>query len=106
MPTAAVPLGSAAGTLSRTVRTLAVAHYVGLVGAGTAMLLFGVLHLPGHPVDPVRDTVSDYALSRHGWLFNVAVLTLAAGSALLLAPAVRQSGRSRAPWGGPLAVVG
>ncbi|RKN57377.1 DUF998 domain-containing protein [Micromonospora costi] len=100
MPTARAPVGPAPATGTagrpRAARGPAVVRVAGLVVAGVAMLLFGVLHLPGSPVHPVRDTVSDYALSRTGWLFDVAVLALAAGSALLLAPEVLRSGRPAA----------
>ncbi|TYB96156.1 DUF998 domain-containing protein [Micromonospora sp. WP24] len=106
MPTAPAFRVPAAGPGSRPARARVVARLGGLVGAGTAMLLFGVLHLPGQPVHPVRDTVSDYALSRHGWLFNLAVLALATGSVLLLAPALRRSGRSSFGRGRLAAVVG
>ncbi|TDC40199.1 DUF998 domain-containing protein [Micromonospora sp. 15K316] len=94
MPTASAPPGSTPTTATgaRPARAAGLVRLGGLVCAAAAMLLFGVLHLPGQPVHPVRDTVSDYALSRHGWLFDLAVLTLAAGSVLLLAPALRRSG--------------
>ncbi|MGC5019668.1 DUF998 domain-containing protein [Micromonospora sp. DT47] len=58
----------------------------GLAATGLSMLLFAVLHVGAHGVHPVRDTLSDYALTRDRWLFDLAVLVLAAGSALLLAP--------------------
>ncbi|WP_446215181.1 DUF998 domain-containing protein [Micromonospora sp. IBHARD004] len=72
----------------------------GLCATALSMLLFGVLHVTVHRVHPVRDTLSDYALTRDGWLFGAAVLALAAGSALLLSPfagaAARRTGRLRA----------
>jgi hypothetical protein len=68
---------------------------VGLAATGLSMLLFAVLHVAVHRVHPVRDTLSDYALTRDGWLFDLAVLVLAAGSALLLAPLRGGAGRHK-----------
>ena len=56
---------------------------VAIVAASGAV---GVLHLipPFADLDPVRRTISEYALLDNGWVFNLAVLLLAAGSAATL----------------------
>jgi hypothetical protein len=48
--------------------------------------LLGVLHVvePSSRVSPVRRTISEYALLDNGWVFDVAVLMLAAGSLAVL----------------------
>jgi hypothetical protein len=71
--------------LART-RFLAVA---GLTGAGLAVVLIGLLHVIASDVDPVRWTISEYALGGFRPLFDVGVLGLAVGSALVLAASVR-----------------
>jgi hypothetical protein len=56
---------------------------LGLIGAAmivSGAALVGLLHLREPSVSPVRRTLSEYALGDHGWLFNAAVLLLAAGS--------------------------
>jgi hypothetical protein len=47
----------------------------------------GLLRLvpPSAQVSPFYRTISEYALLDNGWVFNAAVLTLAAGSAAILA---------------------
>lgn len=56
-----------------------------------ALLLMGLLHVlpPSNRVSPIRRTISEYALGANGWLFDLGVLALAAGSALLLIGLVR-----------------
>ncbi|MFF5173126.1 DUF998 domain-containing protein [Micromonospora sp. NPDC000089] len=86
--------------IAAVVRAGTAARATGLAATGLSLLLFAVLHVAVHGVHPVRDTLSDYALTPGGWLFDLAVLTLAAGSALLLAPFAGPAGwppgRSRA----------
>lgn len=75
----------------------ALASVVALV-AGTVLML--ALHVvpPTNEISPVRRTLSQYALSPNKWLFDVAVLLIALGSALCLAAVVRQ--RGVAPYDG------
>jgi hypothetical protein len=58
------------------------------VVAGTALL--GVMHVvaPSSAVSPVRRTISEYALLDNGWMFDTAVLLLAAGSLAVVAALV------------------
>ena len=63
---------------------------VGLVGTALAVVLVGLLHvIDAGQVDPVRRTISEYALRDHGWMFDVGVLALAAGSVAVLIALVR-----------------
>lgn len=50
------------------------------------MAVLGLMHLvgPSSRVDPVRRTISEYALLEGGWLFDVAVVGIALGSAAVL----------------------
>jgi energy-converting hydrogenase Eha subunit A len=69
----------------RLVHPLAV---TGLAAAVVGSLAVAVLHVlpPTDRLDPVRRTISEYALHETGWLFNSGVLILALGSfAVLLA---------------------
>jgi hypothetical protein len=73
------------------VRTSARFGYAAALGGLAAVLAgagaVGLLHLvpPSAAVSPVRRTISEYALLENGWVFNAAVLGLAAGSAGILA---------------------
>lgn len=68
----------------------------GVVGAGIAVATVGALHvLAADTVDPVRRTISEYALGPYRPLFDVGVLALAAGAALVLAALLR-TGQVRA----------
>ncbi|GAA2563521.1 hypothetical protein GCM10010435_39500 [Winogradskya consettensis] len=60
------------------------ARTIGLTLIGTAFVLVLVLHATMRTVSPVRDMISDYSRQPHGWLFGLAVLLVAAGSALLI----------------------
>jgi hypothetical membrane protein len=64
---------------------------VGTVATALGALLVGVLHLvpPSGSVDPVRRTISEYALLTNGWVFDLAVLVLAGGSAAVLVALIR-----------------
>jgi hypothetical protein len=67
-----------------------VAAAVGLVGTVLAVLVVGLLHvIDVGQVDPVRRTISEYALRDHGWMFDAGVLALAAGSVAVLVALVR-----------------
>jgi hypothetical protein len=78
---------------------IAMASAVALV-FGTVLML--VLHVipPTDEISPVRRTLSQYALTSNKWLFDVAVLLVALGSALAFAAAVA-AGRL-AFYGGPV----
>ena len=54
----------------------------GMGAVAVCVVLIGALHVlpPSSEVDPVRRTISQYALLEHATVFNVAVLVLAAGS--------------------------
>lgn len=63
---------------------------LGLVGAGLAVVLVGLLHVvAAEQVNPVRRTISEYALGGSGWMFDAGVLGLATGSALVLSALIR-----------------
>ena len=63
---------------------------VGLVGTALAVVLVGLLHvIDAGQVDPVRRTISEYALRDHGWMFDTGVLALAVGSVAVLVALVR-----------------
>jgi hypothetical protein len=69
------------------------ARYLAIGGIGAAGIgagLVGLLHLitPSTRVNPVRRTISEYALLDTAWVFNSALLLLAAGSAAVLASLV------------------
>ncbi|MFC4942563.1 DUF998 domain-containing protein [Pseudonocardia sp. GCM10023141] len=62
----------------------------GVAGAAVAIALIGALHVvAAGQVDPVRLTISQYALGPYGWLFDVGVVGLAVGSALVLVALIR-----------------
>jgi hypothetical protein len=71
--------------------------WLGIGGALTSIVLVGGLH--GWPetarVDPIRRTISEYALSSVGWAFNVGVVALAVGS-LAVAAGLVIAGLARA----------
>ena len=86
---------------------------LGLLGLGSLLVL--LLHVlpPSNQVNPMTRTISEYALGANGWMFDVGVLALAAGSMLVLAGLVR-AGVVRAVsgsavfvtlWSGALAVL-
>ncbi|ASW55828.1 hypothetical protein CIK06_19110 [Plantactinospora sp. KBS50] len=62
---------------------------LGLSAAALALVLFGLLHVLVTRLSPVADTISDYALSPVGWVFDGGVLVLAVGSVALLGPLAR-----------------
>jgi hypothetical protein len=61
----------------------------GLVGVGLSVVLVGALHVVATEVNPVRRTISEYALGEYRWLFDTGVLGLCVGSALVLLALVR-----------------
>ncbi len=62
----------------------------GIAGVAAGASLVGLLHLipPSANLNPVRRTISEYALLETGWVFDLAVLALAAGSLAALAAMV------------------
>jgi hypothetical protein len=75
----------------------ALASVVTLVGGSVLMLALHVLP-PTSEISPVRRTLSQYALTSNKWLFDLAVLLIAVGSALGFAAVVRH--RGVAPYSG------
>jgi hypothetical protein len=76
-----------------------------LVGGGALLIL--LLHVlpPSNRINPLTHTISEYALGSTGWIFDVGVLALAAGSLVLLACLVRV-GVARPVSGASLLVFG
>lgn len=75
----------------------ALASVVTLVLGAVLMLALHVIP-PTDEISPVRRTLSQYALTSNKWLFDVAVLLIALGSALGFVAIVRRSGV--APYSG------
>jgi uncharacterized protein DUF998 len=75
----------------------AIASAVTLVLGSVLMLALHVIP-PTDEISPVRRTLSQYALTSNKWLFDVAVLLVALGSALGFAAVVRH--RRVAPYSG------
>lgn len=69
---------------SRSLRVLALACLAALAGGAALVLLLQFLP-PTDRISPVRRTISEYALSTNKWIFDVAVLLIAVGSAVLFA---------------------
>jgi hypothetical protein len=72
-----------------------VARAVAMAGMGavvTGALVVLVLHVvpPSDAVDPIRRTISEYALLANGWVFDLAVFILAAGSAAIGVALIRR----------------
>lgn len=74
----------------------------GVVALALGVVLMLVLHVipPTDEISPVRRTLSQYALTSNKWLFDVAVLLVALGSALAFAAAV--AARRLAFYAGPV----
>ena len=77
-----VPAGVTARDLSTT-RGLA---WFGLLSVWVATIMIAALHVlpPSSALDPMSHTISEYELLSTGWVFNVGVAVLAAGSLALL----------------------
>jgi len=69
---------------ARYVRELATG---GALATVVTVVLVAILHVvpPSSELSPTRRTISHYALLPNGWVFDLAVLTLAGGSAAVLA---------------------
>ncbi|GIF00617.1 DUF998 domain-containing protein [Paractinoplanes rishiriensis] len=78
----------------------------GMVAVAAAVLLIGALHVipPSSAISPYRRTISEYAHSDHGTVFNVAVLVLAAGSVAIMV-ALIGAGLAPARSGGVFALL-
>src|SRR5690349_17881284 len=63
----------------------------GVLGVLVSLVLFGVLHVlpPTAELAWTTRTISQYALTESGWVFDTATLLLAAGSAAILVPLIR-----------------
>ncbi len=70
--------------LTRAPRILALACLAAIAGGAALVLLLQFLP-PTDQISPVRRTISEYALSANKWIFDVAVLLIAVGSAVLFA---------------------
>ena len=99
-------VAGAAATRASDGRPARLLAWLGIGGALTAVVLVGALHmLPATAgIDPVRRTISEYALSGAGWVFNVGVLALAIGS-LAIAAGLVLAGLARAGSIGSALVV-
>lgn len=63
---------------------------LGLAGAGLAVALIGAVQvMTVATVNPMRRTISEYAVGPYGWMFDVGVVGLALGSALVVVALVR-----------------
>jgi hypothetical protein len=63
---------------------------LGFAAIAVCVVLVGSLHaLRADQVDPIRRTISEYALGEFGWMFDIGVAGLAVGSVLVLAALVR-----------------
>lgn len=58
----------------------------------TGVVLISVLHVmpPSSEIDPVRRTLSEYALGPHKWIFDAGVVTIAIGSGMTFLGLVRR----------------
>ncbi len=67
---------------------------------GVALALIGLLHVlsPTRSLDPLTRTISEYALMSDGWVFDLGVVLLAAGSALILVAMIRRGLVTGRPW--------
>lgn len=73
-------------------RKLTVASLVALVALTAGVVLMLALHVvpPTNQISPIRRTISEYALGPSKWVFDLSVLLIAAGSALVFAELVRR----------------
>lgn len=73
-------------TESSRTRTLAAS---GIAGAAIAVVLIGLMHAVATDMNPIQQTISQYALGPYDWMFDIGVIVLAVGSALIGAALVR-----------------
>ncbi len=58
---------------------------LGLTAIAVCAVLVGTLHrIQADQVNPIRRTISEYALGEFGWMFDIGVIGLAVGSLLVL----------------------
>lgn len=63
---------------------------LGGLGVAAAILLVGALHVvAADQVDPIRRTISEYALGADAWMFDVGVVALAIGSVAVMVALAR-----------------
>jgi hypothetical protein len=60
------------------------------LAAGVGLVVLLMLVPPTSSISPVRRTISEYALTSSRWLFDAALLSVAGGSAAVLAAAARR----------------
>lgn len=84
-------------------RVVGVFAALGVLCVAASVALYGVLHVvpPSAGLDWSSRTISQYALLSNGWMFDVATLLLAAGSAAVLV-ALRRAGLVRGAAAGAL----
>jgi hypothetical membrane protein len=70
---------------ARRSRALSVLALTGLA-VGAVLVLLLQLIPPTNQISPLTRTISEYGLSSNAWIFNVAVVLVAAGSVLAFAP--------------------
>lgn len=83
-------------------RTLALA---GIAAVALCLVLVGVLHAVAPEVNPVRRTISEYALGEYRVLFDAGVLALALGSVAVLGALLRAGLVRARSWPALLLVV-
>ena len=71
-------------SVSRTPSVLGMASIAGLA-AGAALILLLQFIPPTDAISPMRRTISEYGLTANKWIFDVAVVLIAAASAMLFA---------------------
>ncbi|MET0866188.1 MAG: DUF998 domain-containing protein [Nakamurella sp.] len=101
--TATPAVGGQPGSGQHSLRLARVLAGFGIAGALVAVIGVGTLHLLPQTadIDIVRRTISEYALTELGWVFNLGVAGLAIGSLAILASLVL-AGRAR---GGSLGIA-
>src|SRR5829696_1269175 len=74
----------------------------GLAATAAGTLAMGALHVlpPTDQINPIRRTISEYALHETAWLFNLGVLSLALGSVAVLLALARSGVIRLASLGG------
>jgi hypothetical protein len=84
MPPLAVLLATRAGVGEHGGMPVRLVAALGLGAVALCAVLVGSLHGLATEVNPIRRTISEYAIGEFGWMFDVAVLGLAVGSLLVL----------------------
>ncbi len=73
----------------------------GIAGVVVATVFIGLLHLlpTSRVLNPLRSTISEYALLPDGWMFNAGVLLLSVSSALILLAMLTREMVGPRTWG-------